>query len=96
MNLAITQGRLSPPVDNKIQSFPINTWENEFKIANEIGIKNIEWVIDYETVFTNPIFNEKGINRIVSLCKKYKISVSTIQCDFLLINLFGKRNIKIL
>ena len=31
--------------------------------------KNIEWVIDYETVFTNPIFNEKGINRIVSLCK---------------------------
>lgn len=94
MNLAITQGRLSPPVDNKIQSFPINTWENEFKIANEIGIKNIEWVIDYETVFTNPIFNEKGINRIVSLCKKYKISVSTIQCDFLLHKPFWKKKYK--
>ena len=36
MNLAITQGRLSPPVDNKIQSFPINTWENEFKIAMKL------------------------------------------------------------
>ena len=32
-NIGFMQGRLSNLIDNKIQSFPWNNWENEFKIA---------------------------------------------------------------
>ena len=44
--IGIMQGRLSKPVNGKIQAFPFNNWENEFKIASEIGYACIEWVID--------------------------------------------------
>ena len=94
MNYAITQGRLSPPIDNKIQSFPQKTWKNEFKYANKIGLKYIEWVIDYKSINSNPIFHEKGINEINKLKKKYKIKTITIQCDFILHKPFWKKKYK--
>ena len=40
------QGRLSPPINNKIQGFPHNFWENEFHLAKEIGFELIEWIVD--------------------------------------------------
>ena len=94
MNYAITQGRLSPPIDNKIQSFPQKTWKDEFKYANKIGLKYIEWVIDYKSIESNPIFHKKGINEINKLKKKYKIKTITIQCDFILHKPFWKKKYK--
>ena len=44
--IGIMQGRLSKPTDGKIQSFPKNSWENEFYLAKKIGFELIEWVID--------------------------------------------------
>ena len=41
------QGRLSPILDNKIQAFPFDHWEQEFSIAKELGIKCMEWTLDY-------------------------------------------------
>ena len=40
------QGRLSKPLNGMIQSFPKNSWENEFYLAKDIGFKLIEWVLD--------------------------------------------------
>ena len=41
--IGIIQGRLSKPVNGKIQSFPNNTWKSEFYLAKEIGFeKHIE------------------------------------------------------
>ena len=31
------EGRLSNPINNKIQAFPINSQRNEFKLAQKIG-----------------------------------------------------------
>ena len=56
MRLAITQGRLSRQIGKKIQSFPSESWEEEFEIAKSIGLKNIEWIIDFKTLYSNPIF----------------------------------------
>ena len=39
------QGRLSKPINGKIQSFPKDSWENEFYLAKDIGFKLIEWVL---------------------------------------------------
>ncbi len=90
MKLAITQGRLSPKEKGKIQSFPTESWQKEFKIANSLGIKYIEWVIDFNTIYSNPIFSEKGFKKIKELSKKYNISIKTIQCDFILHKPFWK------
>ena len=35
--LGIMQGRLSKPLNGKIQSFPKDTWKKEFYDAKEIG-----------------------------------------------------------
>ena len=51
------QGRLSRPQNDKIQSFPVNNWEQEFELAAEIGFHFIEWVIDSDGIDKNPLFS---------------------------------------
>ena len=58
IRIGIIQGRLSKPLNGKIQSFPTNTWEKEFHIAKKIGFELIEWVLD-ENIKNNPIMNKK-------------------------------------
>jgi L-ribulose-5-phosphate 3-epimerase len=38
----IMQGRLSPPEDGRFQSFPRNSWREEFPRAREAGLDYIE------------------------------------------------------
>ena len=44
--IGIMSGRLSSPIDNNIQQFPLNSWKNEFVKANELGFDSIEWIYD--------------------------------------------------
>ena len=48
--IGIMQGRLSPPIDGRIQAFPINDWESEFEKASKIGFDCIEWIFDMEDI----------------------------------------------
>ena len=41
-SIGIMQGRLSPPLNGMIQSFPKDTWRDEFNIASEVGFDAIE------------------------------------------------------
>ena len=41
-NLGFMQGRLVPQEKGIIQSFPWSSWEDEFKIANKIGLNLME------------------------------------------------------
>ena len=72
------QGRLSPPINNKIQAFPNNHWKNEFEIAKEIGIEVIEWIVDD---IKNPIFSDNKIDEILKLSKKYDVKVNSLCAD---------------
>ena len=63
------QGRLSNPVNNMIQAFPWDDWENEFKIANEISVNLMEWTLDDYKIFDNPIMNTVGRKKIKYLRK---------------------------
>ena len=56
-NLGCMQGRLSPMINNKRQCFPSRHWKDEFLHANSLGLKFIEWTLDYKKIFSNPIFN---------------------------------------
>ena len=79
--LGLMQGRLSPCGKNKIQFFPTKNWEKEFKKAKDIGIKYIEWTLDYKNLYLNPIFTKSGVNKINFLKKKNKIKVLSLTGD---------------
>ena len=61
MNIGLIQGRLSPPIDGRIQAFPLDNWENEFQQASKISFNCIEWVFD--TIPKNPILNKTELKK---------------------------------
>jgi len=77
MKLGIIQGRLSKPINDSIQEFPKDTWENEFKILNNLGLSHIEWIVTKKS-FSENIFKEN--------IKKYSSYISSICCDHIIDN----------
>ena len=71
------QGRLSKPKNGKIQSFPINSWENEFYLAKNIGFELIEWVLD-ENVKDNPILDKRFFSKIKAIKEKTGVEINSI------------------
>ena len=81
MKIGFIQGRLSPMVEGKIQAFPWNHWENEFPIASKIKLKLIEWTLDQEKLYFNPLMTNIGQKKIKSLCKKHNIKIPSLTGD---------------
>ena len=78
--IGIMQGRLSKPYNEKIQSFPVTSWQQEFKKASDYGFEVIEWIFDaYEL---NPILSSEGISEIKSLQKQHSIVINSICADY--------------
>lgn len=87
--IGIMSGRLSPQTDNRIQSFPTESWKNEFKKAHDCGFDSIEWIFDLNP---NPILYDDGLEEIKSLSKEYDVKVTTLCADYFMENmLFGVR-----
>ena len=89
--IGIIQGRLSKPINGKIQSFPIGTWEKEFYTAKEIGYELIEWVLD-ENISDNPILNKDSFKKINQIKKETNIDINSICCDFFMTNSLSKHS----
>ena len=75
------QGRLSPIINGKIQSFPWQNWKNEFLLAKNININLIEWTLDQDNLYENPIMSSKGHELITELKNKYSIIIETLTGD---------------
>jgi len=80
--IGIMQGRLSPPVGGRIQSFPVDSWRQEFSRAREAGLACIEWVYEVETEAGNPLATEAGVGEIKDLVRKTGVAVWSICADF--------------
>ena len=80
-NLGFMQGRLSPIINNKIQAFPVINWENEIKEASSIGFNLMEWTLDFDGLFDNPLMTVDGRLQILNLCNKYKFSIKSVTAD---------------
>lgn len=78
--IGIMGGRLSNPIDNKIQAFPKFSWRDEFEKAAKCGFELIEWVFDTDE--KNPLCNNEGINEIRSLSQKTGIIVNSVCADY--------------
>ncbi len=79
--IGFMQGRLSPPISEKIQEFPWNTWEREFISAKKIGIKLMEWTLDHQDFTSNPFITDDGQIRIKQLSKEFDVSIESVTLD---------------
>ena len=93
--LGIVQGRLSPPVDNQIQAFPLDHWKGEFSLYNQLGLSYFDWLFKYETVSKNPLSSDKGIEEIKDLCKEHNVWINAVLSDYFMVKkLFGKEDVR--
>lgn len=79
--IGFMQGRLCEQVDEKIQAFPWRDWEKEFLVAAEIGINAMEWTLDQNRLYENPIMNSEGQDHILALCQKYRMKIPSLTGD---------------
>lgn len=84
--IGFMQGRLSPIVHGRIQSFPWGHWEQEFSTAKKIGLQKIEWTIDSKKIQINPIIIDTGRKLIMDLIKTEGVSVPSVTSDYFMEN----------
>lgn len=80
--IGIMQGRLTPPIDNRIQYFPQSGWEAEFELAAKAEIEYIEWIYDFQGADANPLSTDSGIEKIKNLSAKFGIQVLSVCADY--------------
>lgn len=86
------QGRLSPKPNHeeRIQFFPAD-WQQEFRIAREIGFNCIEWLIDWQDFEKNPLLSGRGLEEIRSVSLANKLPTLSVCSDyFMKYPLFGR------
>ena len=69
-------------IDGKVQSFPLDTWKEEFSLAKECGFEFLEWVLDLTNIESNPVLSNEGRKEINKLKKEYDVEVPIICADY--------------
>lgn len=72
------QGRLVPSRSGLIQEFPWNDWKEEFRLANQLGLRLIEWTLEHENLESNPFMTSPGQLEIRELSKKFNVLVESV------------------
>lgn len=75
------QGRLCERVAGKIQAFPWRDWENEFPAAAAIELHLMEWTLDQERLYENPLMTIEGQYKIRALCQKHDLAIPSLTGD---------------
>ena len=79
--IGFMQGRLSPMVGGKIQAFPWDHWAYEFPASKEIGIQLMEWTLDQDRLYENPLMTVEGQKQIKDLSEKYRVKIHSLTGD---------------
>jgi hexulose-6-phosphate isomerase len=82
MSIGIMHGRLSPPEDGRFQSFPRDSWREEFVRADEAGLATIEWIWDSYGEDVNPLGNSIGIREIADRSARHGVAVRSVCADY--------------
>jgi hexulose-6-phosphate isomerase len=68
-------------VNGKIQAFPWEHWRSEYPVAHELGIELMEWTLDHEDLYKNPLMTISGQEEILGLEKKYNLKIASLTGD---------------
>ena len=85
--IGIMQGRLSEPVEFRLQAFPTDSWQQEFANAKEYGFDTIEWLFEADDgrghgFQENPLWSEAGRDLIRQQIIDTGVRVKTCCADF--------------
>lgn len=92
--IGFMQGRLCEQVDGKIQAFPWRDWENEFPAAAAIDLHLMEWTLDQERLYENPLMTASGQIKIRRLCQQYDVSIPSLTGDCFMQAPFWKASVQ--
>lgn len=81
INFGIMQGRLLPKYKNRYQAHPLGYWQNEFNIANDLGLSYIEFILDYNDYNENPLMLDLGMYEISERIQKTGVGVRSVCAD---------------
>lgn len=87
--IGMMQGRLTAPKGRGIQFFPFDNWQEEFVIANEIGLDEIEFIFDYENYEENPLWQGGG-EKVKETMDKTGVSTQSVCFDYFMRRPFFK------
>lgn len=88
--IGFMQGRLSPLVDGKIQAFPASCWQAEFESAKRNGFSLMEWTLDQDGLYLNPLLTTSGQAKIRELRQAHGIAISSLTGDCFMQSPFWK------
>ncbi len=80
--IGIIQGRLTQPIDGKIQCFPWGFWEKEFETAKEIGIDAIGWIFEEDRWQENPLWTEDGRKKLKEIIDQTGVIIEYLCADY--------------
>ena len=89
-NIGFMQGRLSPLRDGRIQSFPWDSWQAEVSLATQNDITLMEWTLDQENLYENPLLTAVGQKAIRDLCDKNSMRIESLTGDCFMQSPFWK------
>jgi hexulose-6-phosphate isomerase len=79
--IGFMQGRLCERVDGKIQAFPWRDWQNEIPSAAAIDLHLMEWTLDQERLYENPLMTADGQEKIRGLCLHFGVLIPSLTGD---------------
>ncbi|MBM9546266.1 sugar phosphate isomerase/epimerase [Leptospira sp. 201903074] len=80
--LGVMQGRLLPKFNGRYQAHPVGYWQDEFPIAQSLGLDCIEFILDYNDFDKNPLTSEVGIEEIKKSIRETGLKVVSICADY--------------
>lgn len=91
MRLGVMQGRLCPPIGDKIQAFPGSRWADEFAASRELGLDAIEWVFERPDYEANPLLTDSGVKEMREASREYGVVIGSVVADYFMVErLFGE------
>jgi hexulose-6-phosphate isomerase len=82
VEVGIMHGRLSPAQYGSIQSFPADSWREEFARAAEAGLACIEWIYEVRNEDRNPLATAEGVAEMLALARATGVEIRSICADY--------------
>jgi len=79
--IGFMQGRLCKMVGDRIQAFPWHEWQSEFSTAAGIDLNLMEWTLDQELLYENPLMTVEGREIIKALCQQHGVTIPSLTGD---------------
>src|SRR3546814_7859806 len=81
MEFGFMQGRRGGRVEGMIQAFPWQDWVSEFPTAHRLGIGLMEWTLDQDRLYENPLLTEGGRERIRQQAGQHGVRVLSLRSE---------------